>query len=141
MNDADFKELLAVSQATAFEPFAHYDRDGDFIELLATADDYVADRLDGMVTVYRRRGDGEIIGGLIKGISKLTKEARILVRHGKVRLDVLIMVRAVKANPPDPDISVYEQLRDLATDKVHAPEIDLEPVHAQEAECIQHIRI
>ncbi|MFG0286062.1 MAG: hypothetical protein ACF8R7_16720 [Phycisphaerales bacterium JB039] len=72
----DFTDFV-LSEFRPVEPFtpaAYYDRDGDCIEFLASAEPYRRTRLDKWVTVYHGRESGDIVGSCIKSVSELMKE-------------------------------------------------------------------
>src|SRR5437899_3068686 len=66
--------LLLARPAEQFRPTATYDPDGDCIEFLAKPDPFWAERVDDLVTVYYSQETGEIIGSLIKGVSRFCSE-------------------------------------------------------------------
>ena len=65
--------MLLARPAEQFRPTATYDPDGDCIEFLAKPDSFYAERVDDLVTVYYSQETGEVIGSLIKGVSKFCK--------------------------------------------------------------------
>jgi hypothetical protein len=81
-----------------FRPTATYDPDGDCIEFLFQADDYHAERIDDVVTVYYGRTSGELIGSVIKNLSELKRKHpaafAISVQDGQVRLRHLFVAAA-----------------------------------------------
>ena len=92
MEIADLKE--------PFEPQVIYIPDGDCLEFVATPDDYYAERIDGLVTVFYSRQSGEIMGSLIKGIKgfceKIVKKYPgfiIEINEGPVQLSLLFRAR------------------------------------------------
>lgn len=77
-NDEFAEQMMAlVSEAKPFQPSAVYDEDGDCIEFLAKPDPIRAERVDDLVTVYYSQESGEVIGSLIKGVSKFCREVRV----------------------------------------------------------------
>src|SRR5713226_4287966 len=85
--------LLLARPAGQFRPTATYDRDGDCIEFLAKPDAFYAERVDDLVTVYYSQETGEVIGSLIKGVSKFCNDFlkkmpgfKIEIYDGRVRL-------------------------------------------------------
>jgi hypothetical protein len=86
--------MLLAKPAERFRPTATYDPDGDCIEFLATPESFYAERVDDLVTVYYSQETGEVIGSLIKGVSKFCKTLlekmpgfRIEIRDGRVSLE------------------------------------------------------
>ena len=75
-SNEQFAELVLgkVRPDARFEPTATYDRDGDCIEFLASPDSFYGERVDDLVTVYYSHDTGEIVGALIKGVSKFCQE-------------------------------------------------------------------
>src|SRR5271155_5764515 len=95
MSDSDFAKrmMLLARPAEQFRPTAAYDSDGDCIEFLAKPDPFYAERVDDLVTVYYSQETGEVIGSLIKGVSKFFSDFskknpgfKIVVEDGPVRL-------------------------------------------------------
>src|SRR5687768_12700110 len=85
--------LLLAKPAEKFAPTAEYDPDGDCIELLVKPDPFYAERVDDLVTVYYSQETKEVIGSLIKGVSKFCEEMlkkmpgfKIEIADGRVRL-------------------------------------------------------
>jgi DUF971 family protein len=90
--DECIEKLLADSERE-FSPFAEFDADGDCIEFFMKPDPYYAERIDGLLTVYRSQENKEIIGAQIKRVSALCAEIlgkfpgfRVEVHDGKVPL-------------------------------------------------------
>src|SRR5205823_2572162 len=75
MNNEEFAHhvLSQVPVDQPFEPTTYYDPDGDCIEFIAAPDSYYAERIDTLLTVYRSQETHEIIGSLIKGVSKFLR--------------------------------------------------------------------
>src|SRR5436309_9925699 len=85
--------MLLARPAEHFEPTATYDPDGDCIEFLAKPDAFYAERVDELVTVYYSQETDEVIGSLIKGVSKFCRDVlrqmpgfKIEIHDGRVRL-------------------------------------------------------
>ena len=83
--DECINKLLAEPKRE-FSPFAEYDADGDCIEFFTKPDPYFAERVDGLLTVYRSQENKEIIGAQIKRVTALC--ADILGKFPGVRVDV-----------------------------------------------------
>jgi len=62
MKKEEFAEavLRLANVQEPFRPTAAYIPDGDCIEFVMAPDDYVARRMDGLVTVYYSRQTGEV---------------------------------------------------------------------------------
>ena len=74
-NEEFAKKIMQIADTTeAFKPHAIYDHDGDCIEFFVDADDFYAQRIDDLVTVYYSQETNEIVGSLIKGVSEFCKE-------------------------------------------------------------------
>ena len=63
------------------------------IEFIAAPDSFFAERIDPLVTVYRSQETAEIVGSLLKGVSKFLRNLldrepgfRIEIREGRIRL-------------------------------------------------------
>jgi len=74
--NSDFaKRMTLLAQPVErFKPTATYDPDGDCIEFLAKPDVFYAERVDDLLTVYLSQETDEVIGSLIKGVSKFCQE-------------------------------------------------------------------
>jgi hypothetical protein len=115
--------MLLAKPAEQFRPTATYDPDGDCIEFLASPDSFYAERVDDLVTVYYSQETGEVIGSLIKGVSKFCKALlekmpgfRIEIRDGRVSLEHIFRVR-LWSSPFAPDelpTLTYQKLIDIA---------------------------
>ena len=92
--------LGIARKAGAFQPQAVYDKDGDCIEFLAKPDPFYAERVDDLVTVYYSQETNEVIGSLIKGLSKFLPDILksfpgfcVEVKAGHVKLKHLFLAR------------------------------------------------
>src|ERR1700730_447431 len=93
-NDEFAARVVELARPVAtFSPTAYYDPDGDCIEFLASPDNFHAERVDDLVTVYYSEDTGEVVGSLLKGVDalceKLLKQLpgfKIEIRRGKVKL-------------------------------------------------------
>ena len=102
---------------------AHYDPDGDCIEFLMSNESYRAERLDSLVTVYIGRRSNEVVGSLIKDVSKYVRDAldrfpgfKVEILDGRIKLEHLFTLRLWES-PLDPKgtvVLVYQKLRDVA---------------------------
>jgi len=108
-----------VDVAEPFAPRVTYIPEGDCLEFVAAPDDYYAERIDGLVTVFYSRQSGEIIGSLIKGIKGFCDEiARkspgflIEIKAGPVQLSHLFRARFwTEATGEDPIlVATYRKL-------------------------------
>jgi hypothetical protein len=121
LNSSEFAQaVMKMATPTGpFEPTATYDPDGDCIEFVAKPDDFYAERVDDLVTVYYSRRNGEVIGSLIKGVRSFCK--RMVERypgfkieiHGKrIRLEYLFLAGmwSAELDPNDVKTIVYENL-------------------------------
>ena len=107
----------------SFIPMAHYDRDGDCVEFLLSDEDFYAERIDGLVTVYYGRSSGNLIGSLIKDVSRIIKGTlsrapgfQIEVVDGDLRLEHLFTAHLWTSTDPPTGTAriVYEKLREEA---------------------------
>jgi hypothetical protein len=114
-------ELAAPTQE--FSPTAYYDPDGDCIEFLASPDNFCAERVDDLVTIYYSENTGEIIGSLLKGVKALCENLlrrlpgfKIEIQHDKVKLVHIFQAKlwAFEADPNDMTTITYQKLIDMA---------------------------
>ena len=97
------KVLGLVGEPEDFKPFAYYNKDGDCIEFFAKSDDYYAERVDGLLTVYRSRENGEIIGSLLKNIKEIINKYpgfSVEIHENKVHLAHLLLAGLWSKKPP-----------------------------------------
>jgi hypothetical protein len=128
MNPTSKAEFLAemmrlARPAQEFRPTATYDADGDCIEFLIKPDPFLAERVDELVTVYYSQETGEVIGSLIKGVSRFYRKLlgtmpgfRIEIECGPIRL-VHIFRAKVWSSTEDPrgaTALIYRKLIDAA---------------------------
>jgi hypothetical protein len=129
----EFIDKLLGEPEREFAPFAEYDADGDCIEFFAAPGPFYAERIDGMLTVYRSRETKEIVGSLIKGASHLCKELlgkypnlRIEVHDGKIRLVHIFRAKLwLLPRENEEIIHIYKLLADTAD--ASKAEIDATP--------------
>lgn len=115
--------MLLARPVEQFRPQAIYDQDGDCIEFLAKPDSFYAERVDDLVTVYYSQETNEVIGSLIKSVSRLTKELvqsfpgfRIVVEDGRVKLEHVFLARLWARKPDEHDLATltYRKLAEVA---------------------------
>src|ERR1700730_16185829 len=119
--NSDFAKrmMLLARPADQYRATAIYDPDGDCIEFLAQADPFYAERVDDLVTVYYSQETGEVIGSLIKGVSKFCREMlskmpgfKIEIHDGPVSLKHFFLARMWSADfdPEDMATLTYRKL-------------------------------
>jgi len=127
--DIDFAKrmMLLARPAEQFRPTATYDPDGDCIEFLAKPDPFYGERVDDLVTVYYSQETGEVIGSLVKGVSKFCQEFckknpgfRIVIHDGPVHLEHLFLARlwSRQDDPQAIQTLVYRKLIEVAGETV-----------------------
>ena len=111
--------------------------DGDCIELLLSNDNYRAERLDSLVTVYVNRENGEMVGALVKGVRSFVRKIveripgfKIEIFAGKVKLEYLFTAGLWTYDAPTNLVSVqrYRKLRQIAEDADLEIDLELEAV-------------
>lgn len=123
-NDEFAAKVIELAGATEkFTPTAYYDPDGDCIEFLARPDNFYAERVDDLVTVYYSEETGEVIGSLLKSVTALCDELlkrlpgfQIEIQHGKVKLDHIFRARlwACEMDPAGMATLTYQKLIEVA---------------------------
>jgi hypothetical protein len=123
-NDEFAKRMMLLAKpACEFKPTAYYDSDGDCIEFLAKPDPFYEERIDDLVTVYYSQKTGEVVGSLVKGVSKLAKRlARdlpgfmITIEDRRIRLEHLFLARMwlEKYEPQSINVLAYKKLAEMA---------------------------
>jgi hypothetical protein len=118
--------MLALARsAPPFAPSATYDPDGDCIEFIAKPDSFYAERIDDLVTVYYSQQSREIVGSLIKSMSRFNRDVlqkvpgfRIEIDDGKVRLVQLFRAKLWTSGfDPENVVSItYRKLLKVAED-------------------------
>ena len=111
--------MLLARPAAKFRPTATYDRDGDCIEFLAKPDGFYAERVDDLVTVYYSQETHEVIGSLIKGVSKFLQDVpglKVVIEDGRVKLEHLFLARLLSSKKQVQDMATltYRKLIDMA---------------------------
>ena len=100
MSNEDYADavLRMGQQASAFSPMATYIPEGDCIEFIISPDDYYAQRIDGLVTVYYSRKTKQLAGSLIKGVQRFCQEIlskypgfKIELESGCVKLEHIFL--------------------------------------------------
>jgi hypothetical protein len=122
------KRMMLLTRPTdQFEPVATYDPDGDCIEFLAKPDPFYAERIDDLVTVYNSQETGELIGSLLKGVSKFCSDMaermpgfKIEIHDGPVRLVHIFRARlwSQHHDPHDLITLTYRKLIEVAGETV-----------------------
>lgn len=125
MSNREFAKrmTLLAGSAEKFEPTATYDPDGDCIEFLAKPDVFYAERVDDLITVYYSQDTGEVIGSLIKSVSKFCRDTfsklpgfKIEIRDGEVLLRHIFLARmwSAELDPEDLATLTYRKLVDVS---------------------------
>lgn len=128
-SNSDFAKrmLLLARPAGEFRPTATYDRDGDCIEFLAAPDPFYAERIDDLVTVYYSQETDEVIGSLIKGVSKFCRDMLgtmpgfiIEINDGPVSLHHIFLARmwSSRLGPEDIRTLTYQKLIQVSKETV-----------------------
>ena len=119
--------MLLAQPAENFRPTATYDPDGDCIEFLAKPDSFYAERIDDLVTVYYSQETDEVVGSLIKSVSKFCRDMlekmpglRIEIHDGPVRLQHIFRARMWSGNfdPNDMATLTYRKLIEVSRETV-----------------------
>lgn len=125
MSNEEFAKrmMLLAKPASEFKPSAYYDPDGDCIEFLAKPDPFYEERVDELVTVYYSQKTGEVVGSLIKSVSRLAKRLEerlpgfiITIEDGRIRLQHLFLAGMwlQKAEPHAIQVLAYKKLAEIA---------------------------
>ncbi len=117
--------MLLAEPAEQFKPTAAYDPDGDCIEFLAGPDPFYAERVDDLVTVYYSQETGQVIGSLIKGVSKFCSALsekmpgfQIEIQDRRVKLQHIFLARLWSSRHALQDLPTltYKKLIAIAED-------------------------
>ena len=122
MTNDEFAEAVAqmAEPGAPFEPKATYIPEGDCLEFLASDDDYYAERVDGLLTVFYSRKTKEIIGSLIKGVKGFIAERcpglMIEIEAGPVKLSHLFLAQlwSEQREPNSLIVRTYRRLIEVA---------------------------
>ena len=95
--------LSAASQEGELQlPQVVYDKDGDCIEFIIRDEDFYAERMNPMLTVYIGRESNELVGSLVKGVHSIIKGIleefpgfEVEVKDGRIRLRADLLVADV----------------------------------------------
>jgi len=119
-NEDDIKTFFefAESQKDDYSA-AYYDKDGDCIEFLARPVNFYAERVDNLVTVYYSEKNNEIVGSLVKGVSKILKQhpnLALIISGDKIRVSHLFVARLMSEEKQLDQITIkiYQKLIDCA---------------------------
>ena len=117
--------MLLASPAEHFKPTATYDPDGDCIEFLISPDSFYGERVDDLVTVYYSQETKQVIGSLIKGVSKFCAALsqkmpgfRIEIQDRRVKLQHIFLAQLWSSQyaPRDLPALTYKKLIAIAED-------------------------
>lgn len=115
--------MLLAGSTEQFRPAATYDPDGDCIEFLVKPDTFYAERVDDLVTAYYSQETDELIGSLIKGVTKFCREVlgkmpgfRIEIHDGPVSLEHMFLAKMWSAalGPRDMATLTYRKLIEVS---------------------------
>ncbi|MBS3821586.1 MAG: hypothetical protein GVY16_03650 [Planctomycetes bacterium] len=114
-------------------PLVTYIPEGDCIEFVFSGDNYYAERIDGLVTVYYSEANGEIVGSLIKGVRSFLQKVsqtlpsfRITIKDGTTKLEHIFLASLWAKEPNTDDVKTvraYEKL--IAEAENHQAEASL----------------
>jgi len=126
LQDAFAQKLLARVQTGPWAgPKVFPNPDGDCIEVLLSNDNYRAERLDSLVTVYVNRENGELVGALVKGVRGFVQRMvqripgfKIEIMDGRVKLEYLFTAGLWSHDAPTNRVLIqrYQKLRQIAED-------------------------
>ena len=129
--DFSTKFLEIAGEPVPFQPHAVPDKHGDCVEFIAKPDPFYGERIDELVTVYRSQANDEIVGALVKGVSKFCKKMLtqypgfgIEIEDGKVKLACLF--RAQAWTNPKPNDKVYTLVYRNLIKAAEAAEVETE---------------
>ena len=117
--------MLLAEPAEQFKPTVAYDPDGDCIEFLAGPDPFYAERVDDLVTVYYSQETGQVIGSLIKGVSKFCSALsekmpgfQVEIQDRRVKLQHIFLARLWSSRHALQDLPTltYKKLIAIAED-------------------------
>jgi hypothetical protein len=125
MSNEEFaKRMMLLAQpASEFKPEATYDPDGDCIEFLAKPDPFYEERVDDLLTVYYSQRTHEVVGSLVKGVSKLAKRMTerlpgfaITIEDRRVRLEHFLLAGMWlrESQATSIQVLVYKKLAQIA---------------------------
>lgn len=116
---SDFAQaVLRLDVPDEFRPTATYIPEDDCLECVFLPDDYYAERIDGLVTVYYSHETGAIVGSLIKGFKKLYHRLltenpgfAIIIQDGAISLEHLFVAHVMTLAKPSKVIAMkYQKL-------------------------------
>ena len=117
--------MLLAEPAAAFKPTATYDPDGDCIEFLASPDPFYAERIDDLATVYYSQITDQVIGSLLKDVSRFCSGLlrtmpgfQVEIRDGRVKLRHIFLARLWSSTfaPRDIPTLTYKKLIAISQD-------------------------
>ncbi len=117
--------MLMAEPEEPFKPTATYDPDGDCIEFVVSPDPFYAERVDNLATVYYSQVTGQVIGSLIKGVSRFCEgllqtmpgfQIEIADRRVKLRHIFLARLWSSSFAPTDIPTLAYKKLIAISQD-------------------------
>lgn len=134
LSNAEFaRQVLSLADPDApFVPQVLCDRDGDCIEFLSRPDPFYAERVDDLVTVYYSQETGEVIGSLLKGVSRFCDQMlkrmpgfQIEIIDGRVKLVHLFRAKlwSDKHDPESLPTLTYRKLMKVAEESKAVAEL------------------
>jgi hypothetical protein len=129
---SDFLNSQERSSTHAFSPSPWYNRTGDCVQFYFSQDESYAQRVDGILTVYRSlRDENEIVGCKIKGVLSLIKrfgDFNFQLHTGRISLSMLFIGSLAWGDHSAQDLpnreDVYKDLaRRIGREEIAVPEM------------------
>jgi hypothetical protein len=132
MNNDEFADaLLKLRDELPFTPRAYHNKDGDCLEILWSNEDFVAQRIDPLVTVYYGRESNELVGCVIKGLTTRLQQYLqqspgliIEVNDGDLTLSQFFRAQQFKAGDKVHALT-YRKLRERVESLPEVPTLDV----------------
>jgi hypothetical protein len=98
-------EYLKSRKPKGFKSCPFYSREGDFLTFFFQDDDYYAERIDEILTVFRSHKTKKFVGFKLKGVAHLltmlgTVRVRVVDDEGNLRLFMLLLAGSMRTREP-----------------------------------------
>jgi hypothetical protein len=129
----EIEQLAARAAAQPFRPFAVYNSDSDSLDFFASNENFFAESVDSLVTVYYGQETNSVVGLRLKKVRKFFEQflknapgfkTEIWNHRIKVEHLVTATIWASGGNPGDARVITFRKLRDVARSNDVEAEID-----------------
>ena len=124
-------EYMTGRKAQGFTPHSFYSKEGDFLTYYFCDEDFYADRIDDILTIYRTMDQADFVGFKLKGIRHLLDtlgDFTLQVRDGDGALKLGMLFLAGMSLIEHPPVLEYYQRLANETKEILLRRDELQPV-------------